>query len=279
MNAAATVAAALRQATAALAASDTSRLDAELLLAEALGVARAGLFRAPERVLDDGELQRFDALVAARARGTPAAYLLGRVEFWSMTLEVTPAVLVPRADTELLVEVALGLGPRVGTFVDLGTGCGAIALALARERPDALILATDVSRPALAVAARNIAGQALANIGLVQGRWLRPLRHDIADIVVANPPYIAPEERDSLGPELGYEPAQALFAPEQGLADLHAIIDHGAAALVRGGWLALEHGANQAAAVTRRLQARAYADINTHHDLAGHARVTCGRRL
>ncbi len=279
MNGATTVAVVLRQATVALAGSDSSRLDAELLLADVLGVERAVLYRAPERSLTATERDRFETLVTARARGTPIAYLRGQVEFWSMTLEITPAVLVPRADTERLVEIALELGHQAGTWIDLGTGSGAIALAVARERPDAFVVATDSSAAALTVAARNVARHAFANIRLVQGCWVQPLAPGVADLIAANPPYIAPEERAGLGSELEYEPAQALFAGERGLADLYAIADHAALALKRGGWLVLEHGSNQAPAVARRLRTNGYADIVTHHDLAGQARVTCGQRV
>lgn len=274
----ATIASELKRATLALQASASARLDAELLLASALALTRTDLYREPERPLDDAAAARFETLLNARASGMPVAYLRGRAEFWSLELEVTPDVLVPRAETELLVEIALELAPPHAVLADLGTGSGAIALALGHERPDALVVASDKSARALAIAAKNRARLHLEQVVLVQSDWLRPFRPDAFDLIVANPPYIAPDERAQLPLELGFEPAHALFAADAGLADLHAIIEQSTAALRAGGWLVLEHGASQAPAVSECMRRENYTDIETRRDLAGRDRVTLGRR-
>jgi len=280
MTAMPSIAAALAQATAALGGSSSPRLDAEVLLAAALGVARTALYRAPERCLEPASAARYSALVAARARGVPVAYLIGQCEFWSLTLEVTTDVLVPRPDTETLVEVALELSPpdRPQVVVDLGTGSGAIAAALAHERPLAQVVATDLSAAALALAKRNLARLGLARVALVRGDWLSPLDSSAIDLVVANPPYVGTAESDRLGPELAFEPPAALFAGHDGLAALDTLIAQAGRGLKRGAWLAVEHGAGQGEAVLARFATHGFVTTMTRRDLAGRARVTCGRR-
>lgn len=273
------IAAALAQATAALGSSASPRLDAEVLLATALGATRTELYRAPERRLDTVAAARFAALVAERARGMPVAYLTGQSEFWSLTFAVTPDVLIPRADTETLVEVALALCPaeRPWVVVDLGTGSGAVAAALARERPRAQVVATDLSWPALALARRNLVRLGLARVALVQGDWLAPFALAGIDMVVANPPYVGTTERCALGPELAFEPPAALFAGADGLCALDLVIEQGGCCLRQGGWLVVEHGPGQGDAVRERFHRHGFAGATTRNDLAGRPRVTSGR--
>lgn len=279
MPAAQSIAAALAQATAALGGSASPRLDAEVLLAAALGATRADLYRTPERRLDTVAAARFAALIAERARGMPVPYLTGQSEFWSLTFEVTPDVLVPRADTETLVEVALALCPTdlPWLVVDLGTGCGAIAAALAQERPRAQVVAADMSWRALTLARRNLTRLGLTQVALVQGDWLAPFALAAIDLVVANPPYIGTAERCSLGPELAFEPPAALFAGADGLSALDLVIRQGGCCLRQGGWLVVEHGAGQGEAVRECFHQHGFAAATTRHDLAGQPRVTSGR--
>jgi release factor glutamine methyltransferase len=250
-----------------------TRLDAELLLAHVLDAARASVVARDERVLTPEEQGDFEHLLARRIAGEPLAYLTGTREFWSLELEVTKDVLVPRPETELLVEWGAALGG--GAIADLGTGSGAIALALARELPAARIVGVDRSPAALAVARRNAAALRLA-VEFVEGSWFEPLAARSFDLVVSNPPYVA--EGDPHLDDLRFEPAMALASGRDGLDALRAIVAGAPARLRSGGWLVVEHGATQGAAV-RDLFARAgFADVTTRRDLAGHERATGGRR-
>lgn len=269
-----TVAAALRAATARLKDSESPRLDAELLLAHSLGETRTALYSRPERELDDAQCARFAALLDARARHTPLAYLTGSAEFWSMTFTVTPAVLVPRAETELLVECALAAWPRErsGVLIDLGTGSGAIAAALASERPALTVFASDYSAAAIALARGNFARLGVARIGCLRGRWLEAIAADSVDVVLSNPPYVGAAE--TVDAAVGFEPAQAVYAADDGMADLTAIVTAAPRCLKRGGYIALEHGHGQGARVRALLAAQGFSRIETARDLAGHERVS-----
>ena len=256
----------------------TPGLDAELLLAHALGVARARLRSHPEDVPAAEAEARFLGLIARRAKGEPVAYILGRKDFWTLELSVNPAVLVPRSETELLVERALMLDPDVEARVaDLGTGSGAIALALASARPRWRIVATDISDAALAVARANAAALGLARVELLHGDWLACLGARRFQLILSNPPYVAADDPALDQPELMREPRLALVAPEEGLAALRAIIRGAPGHLEPGGWLLLEHGATQAAAVAGALVARGFAQVRSHRDLAGRERMTEGQ--
>jgi release factor glutamine methyltransferase len=258
--------------------SATPGLDAELLLAHALGVGRARLRSHPEDVPAADAASRFRALVARRAAGEPVAYILERKDFWTLELSVSPAVLVPRPETELLVERALTLDPGGDARVaDLGTGSGAIALALAIARPRWRIVATDISAAALAVAHANAAALGLAQVELIQGDWLACLCARRFQMIVSNPPYVAADDAALGQPELMREPRVALVAAEGGLAALLAIIRTAPGPLEPGGWLLLEHGATQAAAVAGALVARGFAQVRSHRDLAGRERMTEGQ--
>lgn len=262
-----------------LAASPTPRLDAEVLVMHVTGLTRAQLItRAAEPLTPDPQ-SRLEALLARRARGEPIAYLTGAREFWSMELRVTPAVLIPRPETELLVEQALALIPKEAawTLADLGTGSGAVALALARERPRCRVIATDASEAALAVARANAQRLGLRNIEFRHGEWLAPLAGLTLDLVVSNPPYVADGDPHLDQGDLRFEPRAALVAGRDGLDALRTIAADARERLKPGGWLLLEHGQEQRLAVRGILQANHYCDLRCHTDLAGLDRVSVGR--
>jgi release factor glutamine methyltransferase len=269
----------LRAAGADLDAAGAARLDAELLLAQALGVPRARLRSHPEQAASPAVMEIYRRLLERRAAGEPVAYLTGRREFWSLTLAVSPAVLIPRPETELLVERALTLRPAAGgTVVDLGTGCGAIALALASERPGWRILATDVSEPALALARANAAALGLERVEFRAGSWLDPLGGERFDLILSNPPYVAAEDPVLQRSALQYEPRLALTPGADGLECLRALAREAPRHLAAGGWLLLEHGADQARAVRAALVQAGLRSVRSHRDLAGHERMTEGQR-
>jgi release factor glutamine methyltransferase len=248
-------------------------LDAQLLLARASGLARAMLLAHGERLVAANAATQFRAECLRRAAGEPLAYIEGRKEFWSLDLTLTPDVLVPRPETELLVELALHLLPAGPQRVaDLGTGSGAIALALAHERPQWGITAVDVSAAALAVASGNAARLGLGRVRFLEGSWCEPLGAEFFDAIVSNPPYVA--AADPALAALRHEPQSALAAGDEGYADLLAIAAAAREHLRPGGLLLLEHGATQAPRLTSALVALGYARVVCHPDLAGLARVT-----
>lgn len=253
--------------------------DAALLLAHALGKPQGWLYAHADDPIDDATRARFEALVARRERGEPVAYLTGHRGFWTLDLEVGDAVLIPRPETELLVELALARMPVASPLrvADLGTGSGAIALALAHERPGAAIVATDASSAALAVARANAARLQLANVAFRHGSWFAPLQGEVFDLVVSNPPYIATHDPHLGQGDLRFEPASALSSGRDGLDAIRSIADAAPAHLQRGGWLLLEHGWEQGDAVRGVLQAAGFAEVATHRDLEGRDRATMGR--
>lgn len=254
--------------------SDSPRLDAELLLGKILGLSRSGLLAhsdEPVAIECEGE---FAGLIDRRLRGAPVAYLTGTREFWSLPLRVTPAVLVPRPESELLVELALQLMSRSCALLDLGTGSGAIALAIASERPGCRITGVDISPPALEVAIQNSRDLGFAHIDWRLGSWFDPLPGERFDLIVANPPYIAAAD-PALG-QLAAEPAVALCAGPSGLEALSAIAAGAAAHLNENGRLIMEHGSGQAAEVTQLLEHCGFTAIRSHPDFSGKLRVTLG---
>jgi release factor glutamine methyltransferase len=259
--------------------SDTPRLDAEVLLAEALERSRGYLHAWPEWTPERERAARFAAWLERRQTGEPVAYILGRREFWSLELEVTPDTLIPRPETELLVELALARLPadRSITVADLGTGSGAIALALAVERPQARIVATDHSPGALTVARCNTHRLAITNVEFREGDWCAPLAGERFDLIAANPPYVASTDPRWRQGELRFEPSDALVAGEDGLDALRAIIAQAPAYLRPGGWLLLEHGYDQGESVPVLLRQRGFSTVTDHRDASGLSRSSCGR--
>ena len=261
---------------------ETARLDAELLLASALGCDRLRLYLEFEKPVTVEERAGFRALVRRRGERVPVAYLTGTREFWSLALAVTPDVLIPRPDTETLLDAVLARGPRreaAFSALDLGTGSGAIALALATERPHAALTATDLSTAALAVARRNAEALGLAErVRFLPGDGFAPVAGERFDVIASNPPYVAEADAAGLAPELRHEPALALFAPGDGTALLRRIAAEAGTYLRPGGLLALELAPAQAGDVTQCLVAAGFAEIAEHRDLAGLVRAVSALR-
>jgi release factor glutamine methyltransferase len=259
--------------------SDSPRLDAELLLAHALHCPRSSLHAWPEREVAAEAVARFHALLSRRQGGEPLAYLIGEREFWSLNLKVGPGVLVPRPETERLVELTLALELPGGAWVaDLGTGSGAIAAALAHERPDLRIVAVERSAAALRLSRANLQRLAGGRVGLIHGDWCAPLAPGRFDALVGNPPYVAADDPHLAGDGLTHEPREALASGADGLRDLNKIIEQAAEVLRPGGWLLLEHGPDQGGEVTRMFEAAGYLEVRDEQDLEGRARVGLGRR-
>jgi release factor glutamine methyltransferase len=276
MMRATTVAQSLKLAAHALAAhSESPRLDAEVLLGAVLGVARSTLIVRGGEPLAAAARQAYEDLIGRRAHGAPVAYLTGTREFWSLPLKVTPAVLVPRPETELLVELALERLPAAAhrAVLDLGTGSGAVALALASERPRARITGVDLSPEALGVARENSRALAL-DVEWRLGSWFEAVPGERFDVIVANPPYVAAGD-PALVP-LAAEPTLALSSGPTGLEALEAIIEAAPRHLEAGGWLLLEHGSDQHHAVARMLERRGFGAVRSHHDFSDRPRVTAG---
>jgi release factor glutamine methyltransferase len=256
------------------------RIDAELLLLHVLGRPRSWLIAHADDEPDAAARAAFAALVERRAAGEPVAYLTGSRGFWSFDLAVTPATLIPRPETELLVELALERLPQEAPFAaaDLGTGSGAIALALAHERPHGRIVATDASGEALAVARGNARRLGIGNVEFAQGDWLAPLAGRRFALVASNPPYIEAGDPHLGRGDLRYEPAAALASGADGLDAIRRIAADAPACLEPGGWLLLEHGWNQGAAVRALLGRAGYLEVFTARDLENRDRVSGGRR-
>lgn len=260
-------------------ASDSARLDAELMLCHALGCSRAWLFAHAHDPLEAGQLERFQPLLARRLRGEPVAHILGRRGFWTLDLAVDPSTLIPRPDTELLVEAAL---ERIGAdarlrVADLGTGTGAIALAVASERPCVEVVAVEQSPEALVLARRNLEASGLGNIELRHGSWYGPLAGERFSLIVSNPPYIAADDPHLDQGDVRFEPRSALVSGADGLDDIRLIVAGAAAHLQPGGWLMLEHGHDQGEAVRALMAAAGLVEVGSRQDLAGHERIGFGR--
>ncbi len=274
------IAQSLKEAMTALGpSSESPRLDAELLLAKVLDLPRSALLTRHDAILTAAAARSYAAMVAERASGVPVAYLTGGREFWSLSLAVDAAVLVPRPETELLVERALALlaADAEASILDLGTGSGAVALALAAERPRARVAAVDVSPEAIAVARRNAAHLNLTRIEWLVGSWFAPVATRRFEMIVSNPPYIAAGD-PALG-ALRAEPSLALTPGPTGLEALDCIIQAAPQYLQAGGWLLLEHGRDQAGAVAACMAAHGFGRISTATDFAGSPRVTLGTIL
>ncbi|MCB1759026.1 MAG: peptide chain release factor N(5)-glutamine methyltransferase [Gammaproteobacteria bacterium] len=278
-----TVASLLKQAAAKLEKSPggVARLEAEILLSHLLQTPRSHLFAWPEMPVPKAIRRRFEVLLAERIGGEPIAYLTGNREFWSLELRVNRDTLIPRPETELLVEQTLEiLRQRRGALVaDLGTGSGAISAALASERPDWRIIATDRSFAALAIARENFRRLGLGNVHCAGGAWCDALAPDGEfDAIVSNPPYIADGDPHLQQHGLDREPAAALVSGSDGLDDIRCIVEASLTRLKADGWLLLEHGYCQGGAVRRLLRAGGYRDCASRRDLAGQERISWGRR-
>ncbi|MTD39525.1 peptide chain release factor N(5)-glutamine methyltransferase [Erwinia sp. CPCC 100877] len=269
----------VRQATERLADSDSPRRDAEILLELVTGRPRTYLLAFGETRLTGGDLSELERLLARRERGEPVAYITGQREFWSLPLAVSPVTLIPRPDSECLVEQSLLRLPAEPCHIlDLGTGTGAIALALASERPDAVVTALDLIPQAVALARSNAQNLAIDNITVLQSDWFSALTPGQRfDLIVSNPPYIDAEDPHLSQGDVRYEPKSALVAGNKGLADLQLLINEARGWLQPGGWLLLEHGWRQGEAVRELFNGAGYNQIETHRDYGGNERLTEGQ--
>ena len=266
-------------ATALALARDEARIEVQMLLQRAMNVGRAYLLAHPEQVLDATRQAEYEAMLQRRLQGEPIAYVLGEREFYGLNFKVTPDTLIPRPETELLVEVALQRIPSHGQFrvLDLGTGTGAIALSIAHARPDVELVALDASSAALEVARENAQRLGIGNVRFVQSDWFAALARQCFDLIVSNPPYIAANDIHLSQGDVRFEPPSALASGEDGLDDIRCIILQARDFLEPGGWLLLEHGYDQAAQVRNLLERAGYTDILFQADLAGIERVSGGK--
>lgn len=258
--------------------SDSARLDVELLLAEALHKPRSFLYTWPDRAVEQDAHQRFTALLERRKQGEPIAYLLGEKEFWSLSLRVNASTLIPRPETELLVETALGLlpGDKEAEVLDLGTGTGAIALALASERPKWKMLAVDNSQAAVNLAIENCRRHGFTNVAINRSDWFDNVKGSF-HLIVANPPYIDVNDNHLKQGDVRFEPHSALVAENHGLADIETIIICGREHLLPHAWLVVEHGFGQGQQVRQLFASAGYGKIETRQDLSGTDRLTLGQ--
>jgi release factor glutamine methyltransferase len=259
--------------------SDSAKLDAELLLAMALNKDRTYLFTWNDRLVNADDEAAFMALLSRRISGEPIAYILGEQEFWDLTLFTAPHTLIPRADTETLIEWALELAPKLPTaakVVDLGTGTGAIALALAKEQPSWQVEAVDLVPQAVELAQKNAVVNDLKHVTIYQSSWFDQV-NGCFDLIVSNPPYIDPDDEHLSQGDVRFEPKSALVAEDKGLADLTVIADQARNYLSNGGWLLMEHGYDQLSSVQAILTELGYDEVVTRFDLAGNPRITGGR--
>ena len=261
------------------ATSDSSQADAETLLAFALNKPRSYLLTWPEKELNQQQQDTYRNLLQKRKQGSPIAYLTGKKEFWSLNLEVSPATLIPRPETELLVEMAINQLPlnSPSKALDLGTGSGAIALAIAKERPLCQVLAVDCSLGALNIAKQNKTHLQINNLQFQLSHWFDDLVTTSFDLIVSNPPYIAPSDPHLTQGDLRFEPQHALSAQKDGFADLFHIAEHAIDHLKSGGWLMMEHGYDQKEMLMEKLTTLGYTNVEDHTDYNGLDRVISGR--
>ncbi len=271
--------------------SNEAKLEAQLLLEHVLKVNHAWLIAHSEDTINQPAYQQFSALVERRAAGEPIAYILGEWEFYGLNLKVTPDTLIPRADTETLVEAALERVPQTGSeeltnnfeatkfyqILDLGTGSGAIALAIAKNRPFAQVTAVDASKAALDIAIENAQTLKISNIHFVQSDWFAELNDAKFDVIVSNPPYIEKDDMHLSQGDLRFEPMSALASGQDGLDDIRKIVIHAKKHLKQNGWLMIEHGYNQAPAVAELFKLAEFKSVHHVIDLAGIDRVTIGQ--
>lgn len=270
----------LRQAVQRLAQSESPKRDAEILLGFVTGKARTFILAFGETTLTPAQQADLEALLARRVRGEPVAHLVGEREFWSLPLRVSPATLIPRPDTECLVEHALTKLPNTPcAILDLGTGTGAIALALASERPDCHVTALDVVPEAVALARSNAENLGIANVDVMHSHWFDTLDDQRFTLIVSNPPYIDENDPHLREGDVRFEPKSALVAENHGLADLQTLVRDSRRFLEPGGWLVLEHGWTQGENVRLLLREAGFTDVETSKDYGGNDRLTSGRYL
>ena len=263
-----------------LSVSDSAELDIQLLLAYCVAQSRTFLMTWPERELTATQLSAFDDLVERRKEGEPIAYLIGQQGFWSLDLRVLPTTLIPRPETELLVEQALAFlsAKPQSKILDLGTGSGAIALAMAKELPTAKVLGVDIDHASIALAKDNAARNNIGNVSFKQSSWYTELA-GLFDLIVSNPPYIRADDPHLSQGDVRFEPARALVAGTDGLADLRIIISEAPAYLQAGGALMVEHGYDQKQSVSQLFKQSQFVDVSCYQDLAGQDRITVGVKL
>lgn len=261
--------------------TDSPRLDAEILLAHTIQRSRTYLRTWPEQLLTQAQSDQFESLLQQRQQGLPIAYLTGRREFWSREFYVSPDVLIPRPETELLVELCLALLPQHQPcrIIDLGTGSGVIAITLAAERPNAEVVATDFSTAALEVARFNAEKHRIKNLRFFHSHWFAAVTSTHFDLVASNPPYIAKHDPHLAQGDLRFEPKSSLISAQEGLADIRCLADQSRFYLKTGGHLLIEHGYDQATAVQKIFRDFGYDKVQTHADLSGHARITSGLHI
>ena len=273
----ATLATWVADATTRLSSVSSARLDAELLLCHTLGIERTALYAWPDKAIDEVHCVLLEQYLQARADGKPLAYITGVKEFWSLAINVTPDVLIPRADTEVLVEHALAVYRDTGgPVLEMGTGSGAIAIALATEL-QVSITASDVSEPALRVAIDNAERLVPGLVNFVHGNWGAPFENNSFNLIVSNPPYIDAQDSHLLAPALKHEPQNALISAKHGLADIEQILIDAQRVGGNGCTVILEHGYDQGMQVRELMEKYDYNYIESKHDLAGHERITVGK--
>ena len=271
---------ALRQAAEALqrVETDSARLDARVLLKHVLDCDDRYLFTYPERELDDAQWRLFQTSLARRIDGEPIAYITGQRDFWDFSLKCSPDTLIPRPETELLVETGLDAVSKTDARVaDLGTGTGAIALAFAKERPQWRVTGLDKVPGAVSLARQNKALLALENVEFIESDWFDSLSDRKLDLIVSNPPYVEPDSPYLQQGDLRFEPSSALSSANNGLADIYQIITQAPDYLANQGWLMLEHGFTQAPEIQKKFESRGFCDVKTLTDIQQHPRVTIGR--
>ncbi|OEF22317.1 peptide chain release factor N(5)-glutamine methyltransferase [Aliivibrio logei] len=259
--------------------SDSPQVDAAVLLCHVLDKPRSYLLTWPEKLVAETEYNAFESLLSRRLSGEPIAYIVGYREFWSLPLKVSPTTLIPRPDTERLVEVALEhLSPSSEKVLDLGTGTGAIALAIASEMPDMCVIGVDYQYDAVALAKDNAKDNNILNTEFRQGSWFDPIRMDEQfSIIVSNPPYIDGNDPHLSQGDVRFEPQTALVAEKEGFADLIHIMEHSRTHLVENGWLLMEHGFEQGKQLRDYFEEYGFINVKTEQDYAGNDRVTLGQ--
>lgn len=256
--------------------SDSPRLDAELLLCHVIDQTRTWLFTWPEKEISSADLSAVNHLLSRRIKGEPIAHLLGQREFWSLNFECNNSTLIPRPDTECLIEKVLDLElPKQSRILDLGTGTGAIICALASEFPQAECIGVDYSQDAVALATKNKTTLSLKNVDIVQSDWFDNVSGKY-DLVISNPPYIDENDEHLSQGDVRFEPLSALVAKDEGLADIKKITSEAKEYLVEGGWLMFEHGWQQAEAVQKIMQAAGFTQVESGADYGGNLRYTLG---